>query len=87
MPGVLDGAGPKISVCIRSVVTPQSARPPVKSCRNAVEVRLARHTDLLECQHAEVSRSIDVQTGPIMGAGSVIAYVATAVGQHLEEEV
>jgi len=34
-PGVMDGVGPKISVCTCSLVTPQAASPLVRSRRNA----------------------------------------------------
>ena len=49
-----------------------------------IEIRLARHTDLLEHRHTEVSSSVEVQTWLILGTWPAVEDVVAAVGQRLE---
>src|SRR5258708_29763559 len=49
-----------------------------------IEVRFARHAELLEHRPTEVSRNVEVQIWPILAAGPAVEDVAAAVGQRLE---
>ena len=50
-----------------------------------VKAGIARHTQLLEPPHIQVSTSVEIHTRPVLGIGRAVAYVAVAVGQGFEE--
>ena len=65
----------------------ESARQVLQERRWAaqIEVRLARHADLLEHRHAQVSSSVEVQPGLLLLTGPAVEDIAMTVGQSLKE--